>query len=200
MIMRVDARRKCRYHGWMDERIIIVTDGAESGKRLRKRFWAPITVLAVLVGLLVDFRDAASRITDMIPQALAILGVLLPVLILGGIVCTLIWVAGTVFDTMADRKMARLRAARAIVEPGFAKLRAACEPETLDKDHNIARVKADARDHVNQVLPLLKGDHPGVCTTDDESLTRWYSIFAQLRMDSGLAKLAVAQTAELDQP
>lgn len=139
----------------MDERTIIVADRFGSRRGLWRRLWAPISVLAVFVGLLVDVGDAASSITDMIPQALAFFGALFPVLIVGGIAGALVWMTGTALDMVADRKMARWRTARAIVEPGFAKLRAACEPETLDQgDLNIARVRADARDHVNQVIPL----------------------------------------------
>ncbi|MCY3706712.1 MAG: hypothetical protein OXH08_14630 [Gammaproteobacteria bacterium] len=188
----------------MDERIIIATDRFAPGKRLGRRlwghFWTSISVLAVLISLLVDVGGALSRITEMIPQALAILGALLPVLIVGGIVVGGSWVVATVFDVIADRKRARWRKLRAVVEPGFAKLRAACEPETVDQDdRNVVRLKADARDYVNQVLPLVTGDHPGECTTDDESLRRWYAIFAQLRMDSRLARLAVMQNVESDQ-
>ena len=65
----------------MAERIIIVADWMGSRKRLWRRLWAPISVLAVFIGLLVDVGDAASSITDMIPQALAVFGALFPVLI-----------------------------------------------------------------------------------------------------------------------
>lgn len=159
-----------------------------------KRLWAPITALAVLVGLLVDFRDATSRIGDMLPRALAVIEALLSVLILGGIAAAGVWLVGTVVETESERRMAFRRAVTTTIETGYMKLPAACEPETLDDEtHNPARLKADARDHVNQVIPLLSGDHPGVCTTDDDSLHAWFAVFQQLRMEPGLAKLAIQE-------
>ena len=180
----------------MHDKISIIPDGGKTERSLWKRLGGPLSILAGILSFLLDVGDAASGVTDMIPQALAFLEALLPIFMVMGTVAAICWGMGTAMEARSKWKINRWRNARAVVEPGFLKLRAACEPETVDQDDlNIARLKADARDYVNEVIPMITGPHPGMCTTDEESLQKWYEIFAQLRMTRGTARLAVLDRA-----
>ena len=133
----------------------------------------------------------------MIPQTLAVISALFPLLLIGGIVATIIWSVGTTFEPELQKRRATRRAVRALIETGYMKLRAVCEPDTLDQahSHNMALLKADARDHVNLIIPFLSGNHPEVCTTDNDSLQAWFAILAKLRMERGLAKQVVEEAS-----
>lgn len=138
-----------------------------------------------------DIGGATTAIADTLPQVLGIIRALLPVLALGGITFAGVWTVLTAIDAVEKTRKRRDRRARTIVETAYMKLRAACEPETVDGAHNLAFLRADARDHVNQVAPLLRGGVlPEVCTTEEESLREWFALFAKLRMQRGMALLA----------
>ncbi|MDE2772849.1 MAG: hypothetical protein OXI46_03960 [Gemmatimonadota bacterium] len=153
----------------------------------------------MLITLLVDGGSAATKVAGLIPIARSVIEALLPLLLAFGIAATGIWIIGTIAETIANSRRAKAQAIRAIVEGGYRKLRAACEPETLNPDRpgNTAWIRAEARDHVNQVIPLLSGDKPEACTTEDESLREWFGVFSKLRMQRGLALLA-AEEMQLD--
>ena len=95
----------------------------------------------------------------------------------GGTLITAGLVAGISF-VLYQRRERRSRL-RTKVYQAYEKLRAVCEPETLDPDHcgNQGFLKSDARDIANPLIPELEKARfipPEPCTTEDDSLFQWF--------------------------
>lgn len=84
----------------------------------------------------------------------------------------------------ATQHRRKKRFARAQIEDAYLKLRAFCEPETLNPNHpgNPLYMKAEARDASNLLRPLLVDlnfSPPPLCT--DDNLPAWFNYLGTLR-------------------